>query len=422
MPVCTTPQHAESISASSAALITQAEVLVGATYLLARWACDVPEVEVKLALATDVHWTARSVELLRSRLGELGTEFAHARPDELPATAAFVALHELEDTAQRAYGWWAVVKPELVAGLRALRAMVDAVADGPTAVTLDDVLVALQRVTWDDAFDALGNAGVATDEEHLARKWARSHRQAVDAVLAIAEPVEPGRDGRFNVVESAPPPPVGAIEQNGQYLHALLMSIEVPTLEHCGRLILQGAGDLPWAFVLDMARQSWDEARHAALCLNRMHELGVLPGDLPIDTQLWRMTSGLSLVMRLAAHQKVGEWLGVDGAIYNGDVVRAAGDQETAHLFDFIVQDELSHVAFGNQWIKWILGSDDAVAGVTEEVLAHRAAFGATVNGGPGLPFNEWACERAGMTARDVSQLVSARLGGSAPAVSNRTD
>ena len=106
--------------------------------------------------------------------------------------------------------------------------------------------------------------------------------------------------------------------------HALLMATEIPTIEACADLILT-FGEMPWQFVTDMARQIWDESRHASIMQARLLELGGHLGLYPIDIDLWNVCANRSLALRIAIHQCYGEWIGVDAAIFVSESLRTAG-------------------------------------------------------------------------------------------------
>lgn len=180
-------------------------------------------------------------------------------------------------------------------------------------------------------------------------------------------------------------------------------------MEACSRLILHSKG-MPWGFTVDMARQCWDEARHAQAFTDRLLDLGGRVGMYAHSHTLWEMTADQPIAVQLAIHQRIGEWVGVDGALWNADRFRSLGDHATADLMDFVARDEMTHVAFGNRWIRWMHHVDSDVDVVMTQALLRRAAFGKSVGGPLMFPFNRWACERAGFTSVEVTALEQAAL------------
>ena len=74
----------------------------------------------------------------------------------------------------------------------------------------------------------------------------------------------PRLDGRFthNVRPQEPSPNRPSSESLVDLLHVMITDVELVSIEICARAIVEG-GNLPWEFTIDMARQSWDEARHS---------------------------------------------------------------------------------------------------------------------------------------------------------------
>ena len=147
--------------------------------------------------------------------------------------------------------------------------------------------------------------------------------------------------------------------------------LEVVTIEVCARMILDFAGAMPDDFLVDIATQCEDEARHAAMCCDRIRELGYDIGDFDIDLQPWHASYGLDLAERLAAHQRIGEQLGSDGAILNSDLAAEFGDERTGRMFEYVTIDEISYVNFGNKWIRRLVSAEQ-LALVVERAIRRR--------------------------------------------------
>ena len=221
-------------------------------------------------------------------------------------------------------------------------------------------------------------------------------------------PSLPARDPRFRFVGDTPPFDLREPQAVIGALHRLLMSIEIPTIEVCGRMIAEFP-DMPWDFVLDMSRQSWDESRHAVLCYERILQLGGQIGQFPIDLQMWQLSYGLSLPLRLGVHQRLGEWLGVDGAVAGMAQLNKAGDHITAQSIEYVIADEVAHVSYGNRWIRHLVKDEEGVRLIHERAVAQRESFGQTVNGAPALPLNVRMCELAGFTPDEIRRLQETR-------------
>jgi uncharacterized ferritin-like protein (DUF455 family) len=227
--------------------------------------------------------------------------------------------------------------------------------------------------------------------------------------VSAGSPERPARDGRFSTSADSPPIDPADPATAALFLHNMLMSVEIPSIEVCGRMIADFP-EMPWEFVLDMSRQCWDEARHARLCYDRLRQLGGSIGQLAVDTQLWDLSADQPLDIQLAVQQRLGEWLGVDGAVQAVDALRQHGDLVTAQMFEYVAADEIGHVGYGNKWIRYLAGNDDQrVWEIHARAVERRASFGKAVNGPVLLPLNRRACERAGFTVEEIQRLRQSR-------------
>jgi uncharacterized ferritin-like protein (DUF455 family) len=406
-----------SVNETARSLDRFATLLNYCVLVTASWTCDVPEIEAKILLADHLYRDAEAVEALRARIRELADDPSpQVDPSDVTdCPAQIVALSRAEGTMPRLYGMYAAVKEDLERRMRRHAAAAHPVADEPTLRLLlamaDDLRIQVAGAM--EVMDQLRILFPAAHTVHEAGEiWAGLLDQpGDDKGYRHLYPSAPRRDHRFAVVRDAPPPTsVHNAEAVAACLHGVLMATEIPTIEACGRAIADFPR-MPWEFVVDMGRQAWDESRHARMLYERMIQLGGRPGMNSIDLQVWEMTDGLPLDLRLAVHQRTGEWLGVDGAIANAGRLREYGDLVTAQLYDYITADEITHVAIGNKWVHRLAGSDARVLEIQEEALAHRSMFGETVNGTPRLPFNREVCERAGFTDREIADLEARRTG-----------
>lgn len=272
-----------------------------------------------------------------------------------------------------------------------------------------------------DSAHALWDAPTRTLAKQLLATLGEEIREVTELLDQIDDSIEPNdvpmaelpgdelptREPRFEIVDDASnaPEDLGFQERLVFELHLDYMTLEIPSIEHCARLITEFR-DMPWDFVVDMARQASDEARHACAFRTRMEELGGYVGMYPIDHSLERMKQGQPLEVRLAIHQRLGERIGVDAAIWMAGAARKHGDEVTAALFEFICHDEIAHVAGGNRWIEWLEPS------VSDRKKVYERAWRARLNGdlpdeeSPMIfPFQRWATEAAGYSAEDVESM-----------------
>ncbi|MDP7035853.1 MAG: DUF455 family protein [Planctomycetota bacterium] len=102
-----------------------------------------------------------------------------------------------------------------------------------------------------------------------------------------------------------------------------------------------------------------DEARHLQIYIQRMKELGIAFGDLPISDNFWSKTKDLHTPLHyLATLSLTLEGANLDHLPYYEKLFREAGDDRTGDLFAQIYKDEIQHVHFGVQWMRELNTSD----------------------------------------------------------------
>jgi uncharacterized ferritin-like protein (DUF455 family) len=111
--------------------------------------------------------------------------------------------------------------------------------------------------------------------------------------------------------------------------------------------------DAPWELRMQLARQCWDETRHARMFLRRVEELGGRKGESPIKNGDWAIVGMIdNLPGRLLVQNRLFEGGVMDSFRQVARGFRDAGDERTAELFDAILADEIQHVRFANQWLR----------------------------------------------------------------------
>lgn len=167
--------------------------------------------------------------------------------------------------------------------------------------------------------------------------------------------------------------------------------------------------ELPWECHRDLARQTYDEARHYELLRRRIGQLGGTMNAYPVHTGIWDYCQlGTDALEQLCIQQVIQEGHGLDADVVFSAHMAKQGDQETATLFDFIGADEVVHVQLGCRWM-WHLADGDATA-VHEafdrgydRLLAHDYA--------PRYPVQELERSIAGMTRQQIEKARQVVLG-----------
>ncbi len=387
--------------ASAVFLAEAAGVSAACVRLLARACIEAPEVEAKIVFARHLYDDALMAERLAARVAELGrTVDLRAAPSGRwsgPFAFAAGAAH----TAERVERLHLGVKWRLVESLERGARTVAPLDDEPSRRLLDDWIAQLVRQE--------GEARALVSD--LARLFPAAPGIASGSPredwFTEGAPEWPSRDTRFRADAPLAPTPGArgdSVEARIGLLHVNLTDLELATIEACARLILDFP-EVPWGFVVDMARQCWDEARHAETFRRHLLALGGELGRYRIAHTLWELASGEPLPVRLALHQRLGEWVGVDGAIYHARLFAGAGANELSRTFEFVALDEITHVAFGNKWLRALTGSEEGVEQAQARAEERRREAGKAVGGPMPFPFQRWACELAGFTPAEVERL-----------------
>lgn len=96
-----------------------------------------------------------------------------------------------------------------------------------------------------------------------------------------------------------------------------------------------------------------DEQKHLSLYIKRLNDLGYEFGDFPLNDYFWRQMDKLKTPSQYSAVMALTfEAANLDFAQYYAKVFRDCGDIETADILDIVLEDEITHVAFGGHWLK----------------------------------------------------------------------
>ncbi len=164
---------------------------------------------------------------------------------------------------------------------------------------------------------------------------------------------DPAREDCFQIVHlhaDIADTPVGSVV-SCEKVHAEFNQ-EVQTIE-VAALCLVDFPDAPWDLRLQLARQCWDESRHAALFYRRLKELGGWKGQFQIVNLDWSVVAMIdTLAGRLAVQHRTFEAGSLDLQTKGIAVWHELGDHTTADLLEAVEADEIPHVSFANYWLK----------------------------------------------------------------------
>lgn len=111
--------------------------------------------------------------------------------------------------------------------------------------------------------------------------------------------------------------------------------------------------DAPLPFRRGLAQTLREEQRHLGLYLQRMQDLGVEFGEVPVNDFFWRCVADaptpLDFVLRMAL---VFEQANLDFALQYQELFASVGDGETAAVLSQVHDDEIGHVRLGLHWFR----------------------------------------------------------------------
>jgi hypothetical protein len=340
-------------------------------HLSAGWLAMAPEFEVKYALGDHLHDDARAISEIRRRLYEL------RHPSDYPGAPAEELADLLDrldqmptptDYLEHAYG---MAKPALLRAFRVHLENLDPVSDEPSLRLLTQLVEQQERhvAALGGSAEPGGGPPAIDDLGALPIRL-----KAEPRALRIMPPlVEPARDDYVEVTPGGDPflarelyvndpdenhVPIEPEEQR-HFFHGL-MDAEICAAELMARNSHEHP-EMPWDFHVDMARQAWDEMRHAKLhSLLMPKELGCRWGDYPVGFSYFRSVYAHDLLDRLALFNSTSEQKAMWRHSHRRKVLVERGQVQIAQVFDYLLADEVPHVHNGSRWGTYLCGGDEA--------------------------------------------------------------
>lgn len=98
-----------------------------------------------------------------------------------------------------------------------------------------------------------------------------------------------------------------------------------------------------------------DEQKHLKLYVERLNELGYELGDFPLNDYFWRQSKKITNESEYLSIMSITfEGANLDFAALYRDQFLKIEEFKTAEILEIVLKDEISHVAYGVQWLsKW---------------------------------------------------------------------
>lgn len=341
-------------------------VLRELVHLSCGWLALEPRLESKYTLGDHLHDDARTLTKIRRRLYELRTpsDYPGAPCEEL--TALLDRANAATSSAEYAEVAYGELKPALIRAVRIHLDALDPVIDEPSLRLLTQILgrqehhVAELPATITGRPLPFGDLGALP----IALRQVRDLR-----VMAPLD--EPARDDYVNVTPDGDPYLTDELYVNGDENHVPtdpeeqrhffhgLMDAELCAAELMARNSHEHP-EMPWDFHVDMARQCWDEIRHAEIHDRLMKtELDCAWGDYPIGFGYFKSIYALDLLARLILFNGTSEQKAMWRHSHRRKVLIELGQTTIARVFDYLLADEVPHVHNGVRWGSHLLGGDE---------------------------------------------------------------
>jgi uncharacterized ferritin-like protein (DUF455 family) len=347
----------------------------------AAWIPLIATLDIKIDSARCVWQSAETAHALRDRVFEL--RFPSRLMEEEGTDHALIELVDSVKDSPSVPAFLSAVGEVFLPALRdAYRDYLessDSIADGPTHRFLSVALSEKEEQVR--AYQAWARTAVSVHPEvrEEAVAWARSLADRLIQVGGIgvevsrvtaAEllpmgrkayviPLHPARDTRFWPCRFYWPDIVDPSFPYGEGVQLQLRSAvshlnEVWAIEAGGIILSAFADILPWEWIHDAARWTYDESRHCRMGCERLMAWNLDPAEIPLGTYIYDSASGDDPIYRLGMLYFF-ETKNIRHKPARAQLFRTYGDSLSEHDMDFDWADETMHAGYGKHWLKELL-------------------------------------------------------------------
>jgi hypothetical protein len=355
----------------------------------AAWIPAIAPLDVKTGLARFVWQSAETAHALRNRVFEL--RFPNRMLEEQGAdhalTELFGAIRDSPSVPAFLLSIGTILLPALRDSYREYLQASDSIADGPTHRFLSVALS--EKEEQIDAFEKWAESALSQNPElrQSALAWTEAVRNRLSAVGGVGVgpspaatstgplpgaktyvvPDRPARDRRFWPCRFYWPDVVDPTYPYGEGMQLQLRSAishvnEVWAVEAGGVMLSAFADVLPWEWIHNAARWTYDESRHCRMGYERLMAWGFDPTEIPLGTYIYESASGEDPIYRLGMLYFF-ETKNIKHKPARAQLFHSYGDAVSEHDMDFDWADETMHAGYGKHWLKELLavrGQDPA--------------------------------------------------------------
>lgn len=349
----------------------------------AAWIPVIAPLEMKIGLARFIWQSAETADALRNRVFEL--RFPSRLLEEEGADHALIelfgAVKDSPSVPAFLLGIGRVLLPALRDSFQAYLDASDAIADGPTHRFLS--LALAEKTEQIRAFEqwaqsalaatpALRDGAIAWTQTLATRltavggvgvgpSAAASPAGSLPGAQSYAIPDKPARDPRFWPCRFYWPDVVDPAFPYGEGMQLQLRSAishlnEVWAIENGGVMLSAFADVLPWEWIHNAARWTYDESRHCQMGYERLMAWRLNPAEIPLGTYIYESASGEDPIYRLGMLYFF-ETKNIRHKPARAQLFHAYGDTVSEHDMDFDWADETMHAGYGKHWLKELLAA-----------------------------------------------------------------
>jgi Protein of unknown function (DUF455) len=361
---------------------------------MAAWIPVVASLEIKSGLAHFLWQSAETAHALRTRVFEL--RFPNRLLEEQGSDHALIELFASLKNSPSGSAFFISAGKTLLPALRdaykTYLAASDLIADGPTHRFLS--LAVSEKIEHINSFERWAESslsqnpetreealawtgtvadrlrdlgGIPVDAPSSARTW-----EPLPGSKAYAIPRQPARDPRFWPCRFYWPDIVDPNYPYGEGLQLQLRSAvshlnEVWAIEAASVILSAFANVLPWEWIHDAARWTYDESRHCLMGYERLRAWGLDPADIPLGTYIYESAAGEDPIYLLGMLYFF-ETKNIRYKPARAQLFHSYGDSLSEHDMDFDWADETMHAGYGKYWLKELLVARGLDSGAAEEV------------------------------------------------------
>jgi hypothetical protein len=370
------------------------------------WIPHLRGLEVKMAIPQFCWQNAETANALRNRVFELRfpSQLMEHEGADKPLVELLYQLKSAPNGAAFLAAWGNVALPALREAYREFLQLADGLADAPTCRFLQLSLGEKEKqITMLQRWIAIELASNQADRV-VAERWCAELAAQLKALGGVGTdkspseitvqpiagstplvvPDKPGRDARYWPCRFYWPDIVDKNFPYGQGLGLQLRSgvshlNEVWAVEHGGIALSAFADVLPWEWVYDAARWTYDESRHCCMGQARFAEWGFAPDEVPLGTYIYESANGLEPIHRLGMLYFF-ETKNIGRKPERTAAFKEIGDAASEHDMDFDWADETIHASYGNRWLRALHEVDPAKYPAADQVRKQcEAAVAKTV-------------------------------------------